>query len=133
MDELIESNKAKRTDDNENNLAVGCHLLGFLIFVIPGVGHILGPLILWLAKREGNPFVDQQGKEAVNFQVSFTLWYLIAAGVATVLFWTLVVPILMGIVLLVLAVVWLVAMILAAVSASKGRAYRYPLTLRLIT
>lgn len=129
MGEPIEHN----ADANQNNLAVGCHLLGFLIFVIPGVGHILGPLVLWLLKRHGNPFVDDQGKEALNFQISFTLWTVIGGALATVLLWTVIVPVLVGLALLVLTIIWTVAMILAALRASNGHAYRYPLTLRLIS
>lgn len=131
MTELTETTPAG--DPDQNNLAVGCHLLGFLIFVIPGVGHILGPLVLWLLKRDGHPFVDDQGKEALNFQISFTLWTLIGGALATVLLWTVIVPVLVGVALLVLGIVWIVTMILAALRASNGRAYRYPLTLRLIS
>lgn len=120
-------------DRDQANIAVGCHLLGFLVFVIPLCGHIVGPLVLWLLKREGNPFVDDQGREAVNFQISFTLWFVIAAALMLGLIWTVVVPILMVPVLAGLFIVWLVTMILAAVQASRGEAYRYPLTLRLLS
>lgn len=128
MAELIEHN----TGTNQHNVAVGCHLLGFLIFVIPGVGHILGPLALWLLKRDGNPFVDDQGKEALNFQISYTFWALVALALAFTLFWTVVVPLLAVVALVVLAVVWFVAMLVAAARAGRGHAFRYPLTLRLI-
>lgn len=129
MGELIE----QQSDDNQNNLAVGCHLLGFLFFVLPGIGQILGPLALWLVKRDGNPFVDEQGKEALNFQISYTLWYVIGGALVGTLWWTLIVPIVVGIALFVLAIVWVVTMLIAAVRASNGEGYRYPFTLRLLT
>lgn len=115
----------------QRNVAVGCHLLGFLGFVLP-FGHILGPLVLWLLRRDGNPFVDDQGKEAVNFQISFTLWGIIGGALFVVLVWTVIVPVLVLIAWLVLAIVWLVTMIRAAIKASGGQAYRYPWTLRLL-
>lgn len=129
MSELIEH----KHDDNQNNLAVGCHLLGFLGVVVPIFGNILAPLVLWLLKRDGNPFVDEQGKEATNFQISFTLWYLIGGALIGLLWWTVIVPVLVGIMMLVLAVIWVVTMIIAAVRASNGRGYRYPFTLRIIS
>lgn len=129
MSELIEPNSG----NNQNNLAAGCHLLGFLIFVIPGIGQILGPLALWALKREGHPFVDEHGKEALNFQISFTLWYLIGSALIAVLFWTLVVPVVVGLALVVLSAIWIVTMILAASYACHGQSFRYPLTWRLIS
>lgn len=129
MGELIEH----QADDNQNNLAVGCHLLGFLFFVFPGIGQILGPLALWLVKRNGNPFVDEQGKEAINFQISYTLWYVIGGALIGTLWWTLIVPLVVGLAMAVLAVVWVVAMVIAAMRASDGEGYRYPFTLRLLT
>lgn len=120
------------TDGNQNNLAVGCHLLGFVGLVVP-FGHILGPLFLWLIQRDGKPFFDDQGKEAVNFQISFTLWGIIGGALFVLLIWTVIVPIVIGIAFLVLAIVWVVTMILAAMRASRGQPYRYPWTLRLIS
>lgn len=111
-------------DETQRNLAVGCHLLGFLGLVVP-FGNILGPLVLWLLKREGNPFVDDQGREAVNFQITMTLAALVCAALMAVL---------IGFLLIIaLGIYWLIVTILAAVAASNGERYRYPYTLRLIT
>ncbi len=119
-------------DHDQNNLAVGCHLLGFLGLLVP-LGNILGPLALWLIKREGNPFVDDQGREAVNFQISFSLWGIIAVTLSLVLVWTVIIPVLAVVALVILAIIWVVTMILAAVRTSRGEAYRYPFTLRLLS
>ena len=88
---------------------------------IPGINLIL-PLILWLAKRDGAPFIDDQGKEVVNFQILAT----IALVVTQFLFcigWVLG-PII-GLYVLVIS-------IYAAIKANDGIAFRHPLTLRLI-
>ena len=99
------------------------HLSALAAFVFP-FGSILGPLIIWLVKREEMPFVEDQGKEALNFNISMTLYGLVAAVLIVVL---------VGIPLLILLFfAWLILVILAAVKANEGVAYRYPLTLRLI-
>ncbi len=105
----------------ERMWATVVHLAAFCGFVVP-LGNVLGPLIVWLIKRESSPFVDLQGKEALNFAISVTIY----AAVSTLL-----ILILIGFVLLVaLGVFWLVAVIIAALRANEGRAYRYPLTIR---
>ena len=102
-----------------------CHVSGLAGgLLIPGIGHLLAPLVIWLIKRHDSPFVDEQGKEALNFQITMTL-YLVAA-VALVF-------VLVGIpLLLILAAAELILVVIATVKASNGEAYRYPLTLRLI-
>ncbi len=93
-------------------------------FGIPG-GNILVPLVLWLIKREGSAFLDDQGKEAVNFQITVTL----AALVCFVLFFFCVgIPLMIA-----LGIYALVIGILGAIKANEGVAYRYPATLRLLT
>lgn len=104
--------------------AMICHLSGFLFYVIPMIGHILGPLVIWLIKKDEFAFVDDQGKEALNFQISFTI-YTFIAGVLCLL--------MIGILLLpVLFITQIVLMIVAAIKANDGEHYRYPLIIRLI-
>ena len=87
-------------------------------------GHIVGPLILWLIKREGNPTLDAHGKEALNFQITSVIYGIVAAILLIVL---------IGFVLLPLVVIAnLVLTIVGAVKASKGELYRYPLTIQFI-
>jgi hypothetical protein len=103
--------------------AMIAHLSALSGFVIP-FGNILGPLIVWLVKKEEMSFVDDQGKEALNFNISITIYGIISAILTVVL---------IGFVmLLILAVVWLVLAIMAGIKANEGTAYRYPLTLRLV-
>ena len=85
---------------------------------------LLGPLIVWLVKRDTMPFVADQGKEALNFNITVTIAAIIS-GILTL--------VLIGFLLLAVVVVgWLVLTIMATIESNKGVAYRYPFTLRLI-
>jgi uncharacterized Tic20 family protein len=114
---------ANMPEAQERNLGMACHLVALAGFVIP-FGHIIGPLILWLVKKEESEFVDDQGKESLNFQISITIYAFVAALLAIIL---------IGILLLIAVGIFsLVMIVVAAVKASSGEKYRYPLTLRLI-
>ncbi|MBW4483556.1 MAG: DUF4870 domain-containing protein [Tildeniella torsiva UHER 1998/13D] len=103
--------------------AMLAHLSALSGFVIP-FGNIVGPLVIWLVKRDEMSFVNDQAKEALNFNISMTI-YMVVAGVL--------IFVLIGIpLMIVLGIAWLVLVILAAVKANEGTAYRYPLTLRLV-
>ena len=87
-------------------------------------GHLLGPLILWLIKRDDAPELDAHGKEALNFQISMLIYSAIAAVFCLVL---------IGFVFL--AILWIlnaIFVIIAAIQASDGKFYRYPMTIRFI-
>ncbi len=103
--------------------AMLAHLSALSGFVIP-FGNIIGPLIIWLVKRDEMSFVNDQAKEALNFNISMTIYGLISA--------VLILVIVGFLMLAVLGVAWLVFAIVAAVKANEGIAYRYPLTLRLV-
>jgi uncharacterized Tic20 family protein len=105
------------------NWGMLCHLVALLAMPL-GFGHILGPLIVWLLKREMHPFIDDQGKESLNFQISMSIYTLVAA---------LTLCIVIGIVLLpAMLVLNVIFVIIASIKASSGEAYRYPLTIRLV-
>jgi uncharacterized Tic20 family protein len=104
-------------------IATLCHLASFVGFVIP-FGNILGPLVLWLIKRHESPYIDHHGREAVNFQITLIL-YLIASAILII--------VLIGILLLiVVGLAGIVFTVIAAVRASEGEEYRYPMTIRLV-
>jgi uncharacterized protein len=87
-------------------------------------GHLIPPLILWLIKRDESPELDAHGKEAVNFQLSMLIYNAVAAVFCLVL---------VGFVFL--AILWVlnaVFVIIAAIQASDGKFYRYPMTIRFI-
>ena len=111
------------------NWAMAAHLSAFVgSFVALAV---LGPLVVWLIRREVDGFSEQHAREALNFNL--TLLLLIVAGIvlSVVTFGIgliVVVPL-----ALVVGVAWIVLTILAAVRASEGREYRYPLTIRFVS
>jgi uncharacterized Tic20 family protein len=97
---------------------------------VGGWGTFLGPLIIWLIKKDTMPFVDDQAKEALNFNITvaivfFALWVLV--------FVTLGIGFLIAIpAWFVVGIAWLVFTIIAAIKSNDGIAYRYPFTLRLV-
>ena len=100
-----------------------CHLIAFAGFVIP-LGNIIGPLVIWLIKKDEFEFVDDQGKESLNFQISVVIYAIISAILIIVL---------LGIFLLIaLGIFAIVMMIIAAIRANEGVRYRYPLNIRFI-
>jgi uncharacterized Tic20 family protein len=110
--------------NDERLWAMLCHLSTFAGYFVP-VGNILGPLIVWLVKKDQYPLVDDQGKEALNFQISVTIYLVISVVLCFVL---------IGFVMLIaLAIFDLVVTIMAAVQANSGVYYRYPMCIRLIT
>jgi hypothetical protein len=102
-----------------------CHLLALAGITGIPLANILGPLIIWLIKKPEMPFVDDQGKESLNFQITVTLALLICVPLICVggLGFLLAIPI---------GLTALVFVIIAAIKANEGVYYRYPLTLRLI-
>ncbi|MFC1677122.1 DUF4870 domain-containing protein [Planctomycetota bacterium] len=104
--------------------AMFCHLAGLAAYVFPFGGNIILPLILWQIKKDQYPFVDSQGKEAVNFQISVTIYAIATAP----LFLICVGPFLFAAICLAA----MVLLIIAAIKANNGEAYRYPLTIRFI-
>lgn len=102
-------------------LAHASALLGFFFHFL---GHILGPLIVWLVKRGESPEIDAHGKEALNFQLTMLIYDVIALILVFVV---------IGIPLLI--VLWVantVFVIIASIKASEGQLYRYPFTIRFL-
>ncbi len=101
-----------------------CHASALLGVLLHFPGHILGPLIVWLVKRGDSPEIDAHGKEALNFQISMLIYNAVAAVFCLIL---------VGFVFL--AILWVlnaVFVIIAAIQASEGKFYRYPMTIRFI-
>jgi len=102
--------------------------MGMLAHILGAVTVVIGPLIIWLIKREESPFVDDQGKEALNFQITILIGHVasmilggLTGGCASVIL---------------SPVVWLVSLIfgiLGGLEANKGNVYRYPFALRLVS
>src|ERR1039457_3593415 len=73
------------SSSNTRTWTVLCHASALIGFFVPWAGHILGPLILWLAKRGDSPEIDAHGKESLNFQISMLIYSLIAGVLCLVL------------------------------------------------
>ena len=112
------------SDEAARNWAAVCHLTG-LAWVLPVLfANIIVPLVVWLMKRESHPLIDRNGKEAVNFQISMTI-YLVISGLLVFVF--------IGIVLVpAVLLADLVLAIIAAIKTQEGKEYRYPVTIRLV-
>jgi uncharacterized Tic20 family protein len=109
-----------------------------LIAHLSGLGGLvtglnwLGPLIVYLVKKDEHPFIADQAREALNFNLSFFL-YTVVGAVATFVLLLVLVGLLLIPLLFALMVVWIVLLIMAAVRANRGEAYRYPLTIRFLS
>jgi uncharacterized Tic20 family protein len=113
VDQITQTSPTK----DDCNIGMLAHLLG--IFT-----GFLGPLVVWLAKKDDSPFVAEQAKEALNFQITIALAFVVSWVLAFILIGLVLMP--------VLFIVNVVFCILAAVSASKGNSYQYPVALRLL-
>ena len=101
-----------------------CHASALLGVFLHFPGHVLAPLIVWLLKRDESPEIDAHGKEALNFQISMLIYNALAAVFCIVLIGFLILP--------VLWVLNALFVIIAAIKASDGELYRYPLTIRFL-
>lgn len=117
MSEHLPSSKEERT------WAIVAHLSALVGCFIP-LGNVIGPLIVWLVKREGSAFVDIHGKEALNFNLTVTIF----AAIATLLMLVLIGAFLM----IALFVFWVICLIMAVMKVNEGKMYRYPITFRFI-
>ena len=105
------------------NWAVGAHLSAFIGAWVALA--FLGPLAVWLMKRDEHPFVAMHAREALNFNLSVLL-YIVVAGLLSLL--------LIGIPLLIaVGIAWFVLTIVAAVKASNGEEYHYPFAIRFVS
>lgn len=101
-----------------------CHLIALVGLLGNGIGFLLGPLAVWLIKREDDPFIDEQGKEALNFQITMFIALFVSA---------LCVLILIGFVMLFICLVLMVVFpIIASLKANQGIHYRYPFAFRFL-
>lgn len=108
---------------NEKQWVIFCHA-GALAGLIVPFGNIIVPAIIWSMKKEESEWIDDQGKESLNFQISMTIYLFVAGLLAFIL---------IGLPLLfVLGIADLAFIIIAIIKSDKGERYRYPITLRLI-
>lgn len=113
-------------DNQEKNLALLAHLLGCLGVVAGSILGFAGPLVIWLTQKDKSAFVEEQAREALNFQIALLILMaictLLVAATCGVLFPLIFIPMALQVIF----------GIIATVSVAGGRAYRYPFNLRLI-
>ncbi|NLA68867.1 MAG: DUF4870 domain-containing protein [Gammaproteobacteria bacterium] len=118
-------------DPQQRQWALFAHLSALSALFTGGIGAVIGPLVIWLVKKDTMPFVDDQAKEALNFNITVAIAVIALSVIGTILL-----IVLVGFVFFFLAfavgIYWLVMTIIAAMKANEGVAYRYPFTLRLI-
>jgi len=115
----------------ERQWAMFAHLSALVGGVVTtGWGAFIGPLVIWMIKKDTMPFVDDQAKEALNFNISVGIIFLALLLMSIM---TLGIGLIIAIpAWFIVGIGWLVVTIIAAIKANEGVAYRYPLTLRLI-
>ena len=105
------------------NWGMACHLSALIGIIIP-FGSVIGPLVVWLMKREESEFIDFHGKEALNFQITVGIALLACVVLSLIL---------IGFLLMfVVGISALVLTIIAAIKASEGKHHKYPIALRLV-
>jgi len=115
---------APMTEKNAFTWGMFCHLAALAGFIGIPFGNIIGPLVVWLIKKDEHPFIEQQGKAALNFQISMAIYGIVAA---------LLIFIFIGFLLLIaLAIFDLIFVIMASIKAGKGETQKYPLSITFI-
>jgi uncharacterized protein len=108
---------------NERTWAMLCHLSALAGFLVP-FGSIIGPLIVWLIKKDEMPIVNEHGRKALNFQITMAIAYLVCFMLMFAV---------VGVILLpMVAIFSFVMIIIASVKANDGKEFTYPLSLNLI-
>jgi uncharacterized protein len=110
--------------ENERTWGMLAHLSALAGLVLPLIGIVLGPLLVWLARRDESEFVAAHAKEALNFNISVLI-----GALACMLLMLVFIGFLLGTALF---IAWLVMTLVAAIKASEGHLYRYPFSLRLV-
>jgi uncharacterized Tic20 family protein len=109
----------------ERNWGMAAHLSSFTAYVGVPLGHIVGPLVVWLIKKDQYPFVESCGKESINYGISMSIYYIISAILCFVL---------IGIPMVIALFIFdIIVTISAAMAASNGQQYRYPAIFRFIS
>lgn len=101
-----------------------CHLAAFAGFFTGGIGNIVGPLVVWLIKKDESAYVDVNGKESLNFQITVMIALVVSVplmfvGIGILTFFA-------------ALIIDVVFVIIAAIKTNEGTAYRYPMNIRFI-
>ena len=117
--------------DDAVTMSTLCHLSAFASFIVP-LGNIIGPLVIWLLRKDDLPLVDMHGKAALNFNISITIYAAIGVVISVALMLVLIGFLLIFVVICGLFVWWIVATVIATSKAGRGEFWEYPLTIRFL-
>lgn len=141
MEIIDEKIGMKMPDTEEKNVAMFTHLASFASLILP-FGNILGPLIVWSLKKDKSSFVNAHGKASLNFEITYTIVVFLALSISIPIVISAgikenVVEVVMSLLFLIIPLIsyWVLSIILviiAAVKASNGELYTYPLSIRFI-
>ena len=110
-------------NSEEKNWAVAINLITFIGYIIP-FGNIIGPLVIWLMKKEGSDFIDEHGKAVINFQISIYIWFILA-GLLCMIF--------IGFFFVfALILIEIIYTIINAIKAKDGKSPKYPFSIKFI-
>jgi uncharacterized protein len=123
MSDLDPTSGGSAVSADERQWGMFAHLSALLGFVVP-FGNLLGPLIIWQIKKNEMAFVTDQGKEALNFQITVSIAVFVCILLMAVFIGFLLLP--------VVGIAALVFTVIAGIKANNGERYRYPFALRLI-
>jgi len=116
-------------DATDRQWAIGLHLSALLGFAGPHLLNVVGPLVIWLIKKNDSAYLDSVGKRVMNFQISYSL-YGFAAITLFGLLWWLVIGLVFLPIYAVVGVAWLILTIVGAVKESNGETYEYPFVIK---
>ena len=109
---------------NENLWPILCHLAGLLGYTAIPAANIIGPLVIWLIKKDEIPQLDAHGKAAINFQISLLIYILICIPLAFIV---------IGIFgMIVLGILNIIFIIIATIKAADGQVYDYPMSIKFL-
>ena len=120
------SEASKELNNDARMWSMFCHLGGLaaLLPIVPVVGGVIAPLIIWQIKKDEHTFVNEQGKEAVNFQISILIYEIVAGLLIFACVGAFLLPAVM--------IFDIVFLVIAAIKTNNGLHYRYPLCIRFI-
>ncbi|MEO2268936.1 DUF4870 domain-containing protein [Pseudoalteromonas pernae] len=123
MEPVLPENKNNTKGSDENTMAMLCHLSALAGFILP-FGSILGPLVVWLVKKDEMSIVDRHGRDSINFQLTMLIAYI----VSFILIFAVI-----GIILLpVVALFSFIMVIVASIKAYEGKEFTYPLSFKFL-
>ncbi|HZL76786.1 MAG TPA: DUF4870 domain-containing protein [Bacteroidales bacterium] len=115
--------EVRQLSESERNWAMLCHLSGFASYFFP-FGGVIGPLICWLSRKDESAWVDENGKAAMNFNLSILLYCVLTIPLCLIL---------VGFVIIgFLITLKIVCIIIASVRGSKGERFKYPFAIPFI-